>query len=307
MPSTLMLDADYTTRTVILLVEDPGELELLEQAITEFGHSTVRVCCESDLRQALHQESTIAAILDFSQGPAAAANVRTCTHARPGLPFVAIVPEERREVTVEALRMGAHACLRRPLHGEEVIFSVGNLLASVSERYNPMASLLDTRRVEISNDFDLVTPLAKSVVDTTLSPVDPRRNHVTLGLVELLNNAIEHGNLEIDYQEKNHALKGSYFYRLATEKAKTTPWSSRKVVVEASQDAAQGWITYKVVDEGKGFNWREAPNPLEGEGVEARHGRGILMARHSFDSMEYNEKGNEVTVRLRIHPEGGNS
>jgi DNA-binding response OmpR family regulator len=302
-----MLDADYTTRTVILLVEDPKEVEILEQAVAEFGHSTVHVQCENDLRHALHQESTIAAILDFSRGAAAATDVRTCAQTRPGLPFVAIVPEERREATVEALRMGAHACLRRPLHGEEVVFSVGNLLASVSERYNASGSFSDMRRVEIPNDFDLVTPLAKSIVDTTLSPIDVRRNHVILGLVELLNNAIEHGNLEIDYQEKNHALKGSYFYRLATEKSRSEPWASRKVVVEASQNASDGWITYRIVDEGKGFDWRDAPNPLEGEGVEARHGRGILMARHSFDSMEYNEKGNEVTVRLRIHPEGGNS
>jgi anti-sigma regulatory factor (Ser/Thr protein kinase) len=287
------------------MIQDAEEAECVQQAVVEFGHSTVRIHSESDLRSALRMESVTAAVLDFSMIPTATSSIRTCLTLRPGMPFLAIVCDEQREIAVEALRLGAHACLRRPLHPEEVIFSVGNLLASVAERYDATHSLRDTRRVEIPNDFDLVTPLAKSLVDVTISPVDPRRNHVILGLVELLNNAIEHGNLEIDYQEKHQALSGSYFYRLAIDKAKTEPWVSRKVSIECGIDSQTGWITYRICDEGKGFDWRNMPDPLDSEGIQARHGRGVLMARHSFDELEYNEKGNEVTVRLRIRPTGG--
>lgn len=300
-----MLDSDYIARTVVLMIEDAQEAEDVQQAITEFGHSAIRVHGESDLRHALRMESTTAAILDFSLNANSTANLRSCLSNRPGLPFLVLVDDTLRDIAVEALRMGAHACLRRPLHTEEVIFSVGNLLASVAERYDSTRSWLDTRKVEIPNDFDLVTPLAKSLVDTTISPIDPRRNHVILGLVELLNNAIEHGNLEIDYQEKHQALSGSYFYRLAIDKARSEPWVSRKVSIESSIDRKSGWITYRICDEGKGFNWREMPDPLDPEGMQARHGRGVLMARHSFDELEYNEKGNEVTVRLQCRPEGG--
>lgn len=305
MPSTPKLDSDYIARTVLLLIEDAQEAESVQQAVVEFGHSTLRVHTENDLRSALRMENVTAAVLDFSLNPSGTARLRTCLNTRPGMPFVALVTDEKREVAVEALRLGAHACLRRPLHPEEVIFSVGNLLASIAERYDASRSCQDNRRVEILNDFDVVTPLAKNLVDSTLSPIDPRRNHVILGLVELLNNAIEHGNLEIDYNEKQQALTGSYFYRLAIDKATEEPWASRKVVVESSHDRTTGWITYRITDEGKGFDWRKMPDPLDPEGMQARHGRGVLMARHSFDELEYNEKGNQVTVRLRIRPEGG--
>ncbi len=305
MPSTLKLDSEYIARTVLLMIEDASEAESVQQAVIEFGHSSLRVHTESDLRSALRMDNVTAAIPDFSLSPSATTRIRTCLNTRPGMPFVTIVTDEKREVAVEALRLGAHTCLRRPLHPEEVIFSVGNLLASIAERYDATRTCLDHRRVEILNDFDLVTPLAKNLVDSTIPPIDPRRNHVILGLVELLNNAIEHGNLEIDYHEKQEALTGSYFYRLAIDKATEQPWASRKVVVESNHDSSTGWITYRITDEGKGFDWRKMPDPLDPEGMQARHGRGVLMARHSFDELEYNEKGNQVTVRLRIRPEGG--
>jgi DNA-binding response OmpR family regulator len=305
MPSTNMMDSDYETRTVILMTGNPEETEQLKQAVVEFGHSSVHVNNSADLKLSLHQENAMAAVLDFSLDPVSIANLRTCINVRPGLPFLAVVPEDRRDIAVEALRLGAHAFIRRPLNGEEVIFSLGNLLASVAERYDATRSYSDKRVIEIGNDFDLVTPLAKSLVDTTLPPIDPRRNHIILGLVELLNNAIEHGNLEIDYEEKHKALTGSYFYRLAIEKSKSEPWVSRRVRVEISMDQSTGFITYSVADEGNGFDWRELPDPLQGEAMQARHGRGVLMARHSFDSLEYNDKGNVVTARVSIRPEGG--
>jgi len=107
------------------------------------------------------------------------------------------------------------------------------------------------------------------------------------------------------YEEKHKALTGSYFYRLATEKSNNEPWVSRRVRVETCMDQASGLITYTVADQGKGFDWRKLPDPLQGEAMQARHGRGVLMARHSFDRLEYNEKGNVVTAQVRVRPEGG--
>ncbi len=57
-------------------------------------------------------------------------------------------------------------------------------------------------------------------------------------------------------------------------------------------------VTYRVTDEGNGFNYREvhALN-LTNEFVR-EHGRGIMLAESIFDKVEYNEIGNSVLLTI---------
>ena len=148
----------------------------------------------------------------------------------------------------------------------------------------------------------MITPVAKSLVDTTLSPSDPRRTQVILGLIEILSNAIEHGNLGINYHEKRDALRGSYFFDLAQERCRLQPWCERVVRITSEVLPEKDVIRFTIADEGDGFDWRSAPDPTNPENMIARHGRGLLMARHSFDRTEFNEKGNIVTLELALKP-----
>jgi anti-sigma regulatory factor (Ser/Thr protein kinase) len=60
-----------------------------------------------------------------------------------------------------------------------------------------------------------------------------------------------------------------------------------------------GRIVFSIVDEGQGFDWRNYLD-LDPRRAFDPNGRGIAMARSlSFESMEYNERGNEVRVTIR--------
>lgn len=215
-------------------------------------------------------------------------------------PVVVMAPLAARAEILEAQRQGAFAVIPSPATEEELTFHIGHALTTLAERFDPRKLEYQERIVHIANDFALVTPVAMSLVETSLPPGDPRKTAVVLGLVEVITNAIEHGNLGITYEEKREALRGSVFYDLAAERAREEPWKDRIVRIRACVDSGQGVIRFEVHDEGNGFDWRHLPNPTDPTNINARHGRGILMASHSFASMRYNDKGNAVCLELSL-------
>ena len=62
-------------------------------------------------------------------------------------------------------------------------------------------------------------------------------------------------------------------------------------------------ITAKITDEGPGFDPGEVPDPTEPENLEKGGGRGLFLMRELMDEVRYNERGNQVTLVLRLDSE----
>ena len=93
---------------------------------------------------------------------------------------------------------------------------------------------------------------------------------IMVAAMEAVNNAITHGN-------------------------KSDP--DKKVIVEISYDNNE--ITVKVTDEGMGFNPEHIPDPTKPENIEKLSGRGVFLMSRLADTIEFNEKGNCVTMCFR--------
>jgi serine/threonine-protein kinase RsbW len=63
-------------------------------------------------------------------------------------------------------------------------------------------------------------------------------------------------------------------------------------------------IKAKVTDEGSGFDPGEIPDPTSPDNLEKSGGRGLFLMRELMDEVHYNERGNQVTLILRLEPEG---
>ena len=64
-------------------------------------------------------------------------------------------------------------------------------------------------------------------------------------------------------------------------------------------------LRIEVEDEGEGFDPSQVPDPTDPEQLENPHGRGILLMRTFMSRVEYNSKGNCVTLeKRRAKPEG---
>lgn len=159
------------------------------------------------------------------------------------------------------------------------------------------------REVVLDNDPHCVS----DVVDMFLQDMESLGEesasfHFRLSMQEMLLNAIEHGNLEISAQEKHHAIETDQYDRLLADRRRDPRYADRRVRVHMTQDCERGVYECCIMDEGKGFNWREwVARQLPCEEVDGGCWRGIALARSAAETMRYNEVGNEVTLIVRMH------
>lgn len=120
---------------------------------------------------------------------------------------------------------------------------------------------------------------------------------VHLVLTELLFNAMEHGNAGISYQEKTEFLSwNSSLQDLVDQRMRKQPWAGRKVTVGYSISPVKSVFT--ITDEGEGFNTKLIPTKAGIGKLQDSHGRGIFLSINSSDRLEFNAKGNSVTVEF---------
>ncbi len=117
---------------------------------------------------------------------------------------------------------------------------------------------------------------------------------IRIALREMIINSIEHGNLDISFKEKTRLLEDGEYFEFLAEKQQNPSYGNRRVSIDYSLD--ENSATYTIRDEGNGFDhskYTENEQPPE-EAIQ--HGRGITLAKNIFDSISFNEKGNEVTL-----------
>ncbi|HNZ26714.1 MAG TPA: ATP-binding protein [Spirochaetota bacterium] len=121
--------------------------------------------------------------------------------------------------------------------------------------------------------------------------------NVKFGIQEMIINAIEHGNLEITYEQKSEMLRNGLDLNEIIKKYSALPkFKNRKVYIKYLLTKKRA--LYIIKDQGNGFNWRETPDCSKSENHLLEHGRGIMMTKNYFDEVRYNDKGNEVTLVL---------
>jgi len=112
------------------------------------------------------------------------------------------------------------------------------------------------------------------------------------GLIELLVNAIEHGNLGLDHALKAQLLACGRWQAEIAKRLDMPSFRQRQVVLSAWAMVG-GWC-FEIADDGAGFDWRPwlAADPAR---AAAPNGRGIALARSlCFDELYFLPPGNRV-------------
>lgn len=63
----------------------------------------------------------------------------------------------------------------------------------------------------------------------------------------------------------------------------------------------------RVTDEGPGFDPHRVPDPTSADNIEKAGGRGLFLMRELMDEVHYNERGNQVTLVLKLDPASDDS
>jgi|GEM_PF-5862200 two-component system, sensor histidine kinase LadS len=146
---------------------------------------------------------------------------------------------------------------------------------------------------KLGNDRQVVPALTTQIVKRVAGDLSySLRRALRRSLHELIFNAIEHGNLQIGWASKRHALTSGRWEELIAARQATKMLNQRSVSVAVYRDHRA--VNAIVEDDGKGFDWRKLREP----DFSSPNGRGIFLVRASVDELRYNERGNRAMVTL---------
>lgn len=228
--------------------------------------------------------------------------VQEVKRLHPLIPVVLMTAQGSEVIAVEALEHGAASYVPKDQLGHDLCDTLERVIAAAGDRRTQQQLMQQIRTLNcsfvLSNEPSMLTSLV-SYLQTLLNDMgllaEVDRLRVGVALEEALLNAAYHGNLEVssDLRESDHTA----YYQLARERLDQEPYKHRSIFVEAKLNRDE--VSYKIRDEGPGFNPSELPDPTDPANLERPCGRGLLLMRTFMDAVEYNDIGNQVVMVKR--------
>lgn len=118
--------------------------------------------------------------------------------------------------------------------------------------------------------------LVEKMVDEICSDYSINEDYygnILISITEAVNNAIQHGN-------------------------KYDP--GKQVHVEFDADNDLEYLSFKISDQGEGFDVSSIPDPTEAGNVEKLNGRGIFLMKNLADEVGFSSDGREVELNFKL-------
>jgi len=149
----------------------------------------------------------------------------------------------------------------------------------------------------INNYIQNVEPLSQKLTKNLVKYTDANSTlAIKYSLREIIINAIEHGNLNISFDEKTKAMEDGEYFMFVQTRQKDPLYRNKKVVIEYTLNHER--VGFRITDEGEGFDHQKMiktdVHKLFKDKI--HHGRGILLTMDAFDAVKYNQKGNQVVL-----------
>jgi serine phosphatase RsbU (regulator of sigma subunit)/CheY-like chemotaxis protein len=212
------------------------------------------------------------------------------------VPIIIITGFSDKQLILSAMRNGALDLLKKPFKPKDLrylINKIDTLFRKIKVKLSSSFVEWEKRELRISNDIYVISP----VVNFIFSNIDYISEDVSFmknGLQELLINAVEHGNLNISYDEKQELLEKGDYNRHLREKAELPEYMDKSVKIKIF--STPDYLKIIIEDMGNGFDLSSIPDPENPENFLKESGKGILMALHAYDKVDYNDLGNCVTL-----------
>lgn len=261
----------------ILIVEGNAELRtVLSDALREQGHDVVTTGdrCEAVERDDLEDFDLI--ISDLAEyADSGVQIVSELKRKRLFVPIVVSSEEAQQAGIVKAFKLGAANYLRKPYDHDELRSIVEKTLGYKLRFVEDLKVLPYVREhieFELPSDISLMNGVLHYITErvAALGVIKPDASNLFIALDEAFVNAVKHGN------------------RHDTQK-----------LVRITADLSTKEARFTIEDEGEGFNVGEIPDPRDPENLFKTSGRGVLLIYNIMDEVEYNDRGNRLTMVKR--------
>jgi serine/threonine-protein kinase RsbW len=264
-------------RRRILIVEGNAELRtVLSDALREQGHDVVTTGdrCEAVERDDLEDFDLI--ISDLAEyADSGVQIVSELKRKRLFVPIVVSSEEAQQAGIVKAFKLGAANYVRKPYDHEELRSIVEKTLGYKLRFVEDLKVLPYVREhieFELPSDISLMNGVLHYITErvAALGVIKPDASNLFIALDEAFVNAVKHGNRH-DHQK----------------------------LVRITADLSSKEARFTIEDEGEGFNVSDIPDPRDPENLFKTSGRGVLLIYNIMDEVEYNDRGNRLTMVKR--------
>lgn len=155
-------------------------------------------------------------------------------------------------------------------------------------------------KLSVSNELEAVEEVSTELVNIVRDfefCSESKLLRLQLGLIEIMANAVEHGNLEIGGETKARLLEqfDDSYSNLIEERRNQAPYKNRKIRIEFS--LVNDKAIFVITDEGPGFDHKKYHCKTNTSNDKTYSGRGIQLTSINYvDEINYNQKGNQVTI-----------
>ena len=288
MPTVLVIDNSAEDRDQIRTILAPHGLEIVESDVLNPELSGL--------------ETADVLVID----PAVTRNadeemIKKIKLKRPRLPVIVVSVKGNEELVIRALQNGAASYVPKLLLEQELLRTVRDVLNAAREHESKSRTLQRRRELtcqfELENDRKLIScvvdHLQQCCAEFGLFDEENELIRVGMALDEALANAMMHGNLEVSSSLRDK--DGNDYEETSRQRADDPKYRNRRVRVSARFDKSSA--EFVIQDDGPGFAHRDLENPTDDGNLERVSGRGVLLMRTFMDLVEFNAKGNCVTMR----------
>ncbi|HEU5046662.1 MAG TPA: response regulator [Rickettsiales bacterium] len=292
-------------RTILALDDDEANLIILEKAIERAGYESK---CFMSSEEALHYlsenpRSVQIAVIDKMMPKISGIeflNKVKQNNALKHIPVIIQTGDVGLKQMQEGLEHGAYYYLTKPFTPETLmaILKSAENECSLFEEVVSRSAAEQKKLVKLihEGEFHIHTFAEARVLAAFIAQSSRTPSYVARGLMELLFNAIEHGNLEIGYQKKHECLVNNTYNQEIAIRLSQEKYQNRSVKVHVQNQLLEMHVT--IVNAGNGFNWRQYMIPDMNLRLNMPNGRGMAIAAKLLGGLHYNEKGTEVTCKI---------
>lgn len=201
----------------------------------------------------------------------------------------------------EGISSGAYYYLTKPFH-PEILNALLHAAANDCMAHEVLSKQAgdggEVVRMLQKGEFLLRTHDEARRICAVISQVAVYPEFVMVGLMELLANAVEHGNLGIGYEKKRTCLMNGTWEQEVAARMGNPEFSGRMVRIQFEKTRAGLYLI--VCDQGIGFDWRSQADHLALLKLNEPSGRGISKAMVMLDDVRYVGCGNEVHCSIKL-------
>jgi DNA-binding response OmpR family regulator len=292
-PAVLAVDDDAANRHII------GEILRRDQMDVSFADSAEQALRLLDSQDAHFDIVLLDRCMSGLDGIEVLRRMKSAPHLA-STPVVMQTAAGAPDQVSEGLLAGAHYYLTKPYAPDALRTIVRAALSDARARHELQARADSTvgalslmqRGVFECRTLDEAQALAGLLAQLAS---DPRV--AVVGLWELLANAVEHGNLGIDCQQKAELLRQERWAAEVRRRLEQPEYRERRVRVELER--VEEDLSIRIIDEGEGFDFARYLD-LDPSRAFEPNGRGIALARlMSFRSLAYEGRGNIARAIVR--------